>query len=103
MASSSPVSDDPSDVLREMVSNILQHIAPEKLVRIDVDFKLDGSGKIDTTHPRDKSVHTLGGTICTSHTALTAVSICDISTCLTLSQSACTKYTKRRIGLSFEY
>ena len=23
-------SDDPSDVLREMVSNILQHIAPEK-------------------------------------------------------------------------
>jgi len=42
-------SDDPSDVLREMVSNILQHIDPEKLVRIDVDFKLDGSGKIDTT------------------------------------------------------
>ena len=41
--------DEPSCVLREMVSNILRHVAPEKLVRIDVDFKLDGSGKIDTT------------------------------------------------------
>ena len=41
--------DDPRLVLHEMVSNIMKHIAPEKLVRINVDFHLDGSSKIDTT------------------------------------------------------
>ena len=32
----------PSSFLKAMLSNILQHIAPSKLVRIDVDFKLEG-------------------------------------------------------------